>query len=134
MGSWIVGKIIENIFVNHIDDFNKEALVLGFTFKENCSDIRNTKVVDIVNNLRNYDIIADVIDPHADKELVLKEYGYQISNRLNKEKKYKLVILAVAHSEFLSLTQSDWEGLGFKDCLYVDIKGIIPRSLNPLRI
>ena len=134
MGSWIVEKIIKNIFVNHIDNFNKEALVLGFTFKENCSDIRNTKVVDIVNNLRNYDINAHVIDPHADKEEVLKEYGYQINNEFNKEKKYKLVILAVAHTEFLSLTLSDWESFGFEDCLYVDIKGIIPRSLNPLRI
>ena len=134
MAKWVVEQLILEMCRKDISTNSASVLILGFTFKENCSDIRNTKVVDIVNNLRNYDIDAHVIDPHADKEEVLKEYGYQINNEFNKEKKYKLVILAVAHTEFLSLTLSDWESFGFEDCLYVDIKGIIPRSLNPLRI
>ena len=134
MGRWIVEKIIRELFIKGIKNFNNEALLLGFTFKENCNDIRNTKVIDMISKLEEYNIKCDVVDPFANKELVLKNYKIEIENSINNSKKYGLIILAVAHEDFVAFDIDDWKKFSSENCLFVDIKGIIPRTLNPLRI
>jgi UDP-N-acetyl-D-galactosamine dehydrogenase len=76
-------------------------LVLGITFKEDCPDIRNSKVIDIIKELQQFNINVDVFDPHADKHEVSKEYGVTLIDNLNKT--YSGIILAVSHKEFLKL-------------------------------
>ena len=79
-----------------------KVLVLGITFKENCPDVRNTKVVDIIAALKEFDLEVDVYDPWASPEEVRKVYGLEMKNTLPAEK-YEAVVLAVAHQEFRSL-------------------------------
>ena len=134
MGVWIVERVIKELFIKGINSFDREALILGFTFKENCSDIRNTKVIDIINKLSEYNIKSYVVDPFANKDLALKNYNVKINKITNLTKKYSLIILAVGHTQFAKFEINDWKNLATNNCLYVDIKGIIPRVLNPLRI
>ena len=81
-----------------------KVLILGITFKENCPDIRNSKVIDIVRELQQFNINVDVFDPHADKHEVHEEYNIKLISRLDKI--YDGIILAVAHKDFLKLDLS----------------------------
>jgi UDP-N-acetyl-D-galactosamine dehydrogenase len=97
-----------------------KALILGVTFKEDCPDIRNSKVVDIYTELKNFGLHVDVYDPHANHHEVSEEYGISLTGNLSK---YKAIVLAVAHKEFLSL---DIESLKHGNAAVVfDIKGLM---------
>jgi UDP-N-acetyl-D-galactosamine dehydrogenase len=104
---------------------NAKILILGITFKENCPDIRNTKVVDIYKTLMEYSNNITVFDPWADAEHVEKEYHVSIVNKLP-EDHYDAVILAVAHKEFLEI---DIPSLLKPNGLVYDVKGILPRNI-----
>jgi UDP-N-acetyl-D-galactosamine dehydrogenase len=88
-----------------IQVLDSEVLILGFTFKENCPDVRNTKVIDIVKELRDYDVKVTIYDPWANPAEVKHEYGVTVLNELP-EKKFDGVVLAVAHDEFKQLDLS----------------------------
>ncbi|NLI35972.1 MAG: nucleotide sugar dehydrogenase, partial [Bacteroidales bacterium] len=98
---------------------DSKILILGITFKENCPDIRNTKVVDIYHTLKEYTNNITVYDPWADVERVKSAYGIKIINKLPKGK-YDVVILAVAHNEFLKL---DMKTLTQHNTVVYDVKG-----------
>ncbi|MEY2922378.1 MAG: hypothetical protein RL108_1000 [Bacteroidota bacterium] len=101
MGKFVANKLIKLLIAkNHLISKSK-VLVLGITFKEDCPDIRNSKVIDIVKELQQFNINVDVFDPHADKHEVLEEYGIILIDTINKT--YDGVILAVSHVEFLAL-------------------------------
>ena len=101
MGIFVANKLVKQLIAkNHVIAKSK-VLVLGITFKENCPDIRNSKVIDIIKELEQYDINVDVFDPHADKHEVSEEYGLNLIDSL--QSKYDGIILAVSHSEFLKL-------------------------------
>ena len=85
-----------------IQVLNSNILILGFTFKENCPDVRNTKVIDIYNSLKEYNVNITVYDPWANPEVVNHEYGIEVINDMPAEK-YDAVVLAVAHERFCSL-------------------------------
>lgn len=99
MASFIAKEFIKGLIKKKIPLNKSKILILGFTFKENCSDIRNTKVIDIFNELTNYDLDIVLHDPYANVETSRKEYGVELSD-VNFNKRFSAVILAVAHSIF----------------------------------
>ena len=112
----------------------KNVLILGLTFKENCPDIRNSKVFDIYNSLKKYDFHIDIFDPVVDIEKVKENHNIIMISNLGKNKKYDVVILSVAHDLFKNFKEKDWSRLLSTNGFIFDIKGIAPRSLNPIRI
>ena len=104
MGMFIAGKVVKMMIQKGTNIKGAKALLLGVTFKENCPDIRNSKVVDIYNELVQFGLEVDVFDPHADVSQVKKEYKIELKQTPTK---YDAIILAVAHNEFLSLDLND---------------------------
>lgn len=123
MGEYIAGRVVKCMIKKDIPVRNAEALVLGFTFKENCPDVRNTKVGDVVRYLEDYGIRVTVYDPWARPEDVRREYGLDVLSDLP-ERRFDAVVLAVAHTDFLSL---DIPALVKEKSVVYDVKG----CLNP---
>ena len=101
MGSYISDETIKLMVKKQINVLSAKVLILGITFKENCPDVRNTKVTDIVHSLKDYNQDITILDPWADKSEVMHEYGLQIVNSISESKtqKFDAIILAVAHKE-----------------------------------
>jgi UDP-N-acetyl-D-galactosamine dehydrogenase len=104
MGMFIAGKVVKMMIQKGTNIKGAKALLLGVTFKENCPDIRNSKVVDIYNELVQFGLEVDVFDPHAEAGQVKKEYAIELQQTLSK---YDAIILTVAHKEFLQMNLSD---------------------------
>lgn len=100
MGAYVAERVIKLMLKKGIHVLGSDILVMGFTFKENCPDVRNTKVVDIVNSLREYNLNITIYDPWASPEAVDREYGLTLVNELPRDKKYDALIEAVAHKQF----------------------------------
>ncbi len=100
MGAYVADEVIKLMIRKGIQVVGSKALVLGITFKENCPDVRNTKVIDIVRHLKNYHIDVDVHDPWADPKAVSHEYGINTMQQMPADCSYDAVIIAVAHDEF----------------------------------
>lgn len=126
MGAYVADQTIK--CMNRKGAIVKDAkiLILGITFKENCPDIRNTKIVDIYNTLAEYTGNITVYDPWASKERVKREYGIDIINNLTPGERYDAVILGVAHRQF---TELDVKGLVKEGGVIYDVKGILDRSI-----
>ena len=127
MGVFVAGKVIKLLIKKgHFID-GARALILGITFKENCSDIRNSRVIDIYKELKEFGIQVDVHDPNADKQQVKKEYGIDmIPGLADAQNCYDAIILAVAHKEFLAI---DLTALKTKTGVIYDTKAVLNRSL-----
>ncbi|PQA95862.1 Vi polysaccharide biosynthesis protein VipA/TviB [Chryseobacterium shigense] len=110
---------------------NSTALILGVTFKENCPDVRNTKVLDIYKELIDYGINVEVYDPWASKKEVKHEYGIDILDQLEEGKKYDSIIIAVSHKEFLTL---DIEKLKKENSVIFDTKACLDRNVVDARL
>lgn len=124
MGVFVANKVIKLMIQKGAHVKGARALVLGVTFKENCPDIRNSKVIDIYREFIQFGLLVDVYDPHADKEEVLLEYGINITKSLGR---YEAIVLAVSHNEFLSL---DFDKLKKDDqSVIFDIKSCLDRSI-----
>jgi len=123
MGAYIAKETIKKITKLKKDLNAATILVMGATFKENVSDIRNSKVADIVNELLSFNVNVEVVDPHADSDEVMHEYGYGIVDAPTKGK-YDAIIIAVNHEEYLSLTEKDFVELSNNNPILVDVKGI----------
>ena len=134
MGKWIAEQIVLEMLKKELIIKESNILILGFTFKENCPDIRNTKVIDIVNNLIAYQANLEIVDPKANSIEAKKVYDINLSKEIPKNKKFDVIVSAVRHNEFQKLTKKSWINLSKDDGLYFDIKGIIPRELKPIRI
>lgn len=102
MGGYVANETIKLMLKKGIQVIDSNILLLGFTFKENCPDVRNTKVIDIYNALKEYNVNVTVYDPWANPDIVKHEYGIEVTNALPKDK-FDTAILAVAHREFQSL-------------------------------
>ena len=104
-----------------------DILVLGLTFKENCPDFRNTKVVDIIDDLLDFKCNVDIYDPWINKDevqTIYKNYNI-INNPFKSSKKYSAIIVAVAHKQFVKLKQKDFENISLDNPILIDIKGIV---------
>ncbi len=125
MGEYVAKKVIELMNLKGVLVKDSKILILGITFKENCPDIRNTKVVDIIHTLEPYTKNITIYDPWAKKEEVQHEYNVSITNTLPHEK-YDTIILAVAHNEFLTL---DLRSMLQTHGVLYDVKNIYPKNL-----
>ena len=134
MAKWVVDQLILEMCRKGISIKSSNILILGFSFKENCPDIRNTKVLDIIKILEEYSINVDIVDPWVDQVSVRKKYNLNISENLIKGKKYSAVITSVAHKQFLSISLNEWKNLIKENGILYDLKGLIPRELETLRI
>tara|TARA_B100002051_G_C16743839_1_gene646147 strand:+ start:4381 stop:5673 length:1293 start_codon:yes stop_codon:yes gene_type:complete len=122
MGEYVANQIISFMTERNIEIKKSKILILGITFKENCPDIRNTKVVDLINSLKLFVSKVDIYDPWANTKEVEFEYGINIENTLNQEKKYDCITLAVPHNEFKDLNISK---LKKQNSFVYDIKGFL---------
>jgi UDP-N-acetyl-D-galactosamine dehydrogenase len=119
MGKYVATEVIKLMMRKNLKIIESKVLILGFTFKENCPDVRNTRVIDIYNELINFDIKVDVHDPLANIEDVKHEYNIDLINfnPITDTSNYSAIILAVAHKEFLSFNLSR-----NKDLVIYDVK------------
>ena len=124
MGAWIASQIIKLMIRKNIKVNNAKVLVLGITFKENCPDVRNTKVVDVINELRQFGCNIDIYDPWANAEEVKHEYGEKLISSFNLSE-YHTIILAVAHNSFKEIDLSKRN----KDSVLYDIKSFLNREI-----
>ena len=106
MAAFVASKTVKLMIGKDIKINGAKALILGVTFKENCPDVRNTKVIDIYKELIEYGVKVDIYDPWADKKEVFEEYGVNIIENLIADKKYEAIIVAVSHNQFLTLDLS----------------------------
>lgn len=124
MGEYVANQVIKLMLKKGIQVLNSNILILGFTFKENCPDVRNTKVIDIYNTLREYNLNITIYDPWSNPNIVKHEYDIDVITVLPQQK-YDALILAVAHREFDGLNISSYS----KDLSVVyDVKGFLSQS------
>ncbi|MDX9848423.1 MAG: nucleotide sugar dehydrogenase [Tenuifilaceae bacterium] len=122
MGGYVAKQIVKKIIAHDKNVKEARVLIMGVTFKENVSDIRNSKVVDIINELKSYGVKnIDSIDPFADAQEVMHEYGYHLA--AEPKGKYDAIVVAVNHKQYLELDNSYFTNLAVKDALFVDVKG-----------
>ena len=126
MGKYVASEVVKLMVNKDIKIKGSNILVLGITFKENCPDVRNTKAVDVINNLASYGSNITVYDPWASPKEVAHEYGLTVTNTLP-EQKYDAIVLTVAHKEFLSLKLQDF--LANTGIIY-DVKGILTEGVD----
>lgn len=125
IAQFIAGKVIKLMIQKGQSIKGANALILGVTFKENCPDVRNTKVVEIYAELKQFGLEVDVWDPWADKLEVKNEYGIDIISEISQQKKYDAIVLAVAHNEFLTL---DFDVIRKSNTVIFDTKAVLSRN------
>jgi len=128
MGRYIGKQTVKKIVHSGKGLKDSRVLILGITFKEDVTDIRNSKVIDVINELDDFGIKVDVIDPGASKNEVKEEYGLDLKDKPSG--KYDAVILAVGHKEYLKLDESYFSPLLNNDGIVVDVKGILRGRIN----
>lgn len=131
MGKYVAESVIKKMIAATLPIKNSQIAILGFTFKENCPDTRNTKIIDIVNELKEYGITPVIADPEADAKEAKQLYGVEFVS-MNDIKNMDTVIVAVAHEEFLKLTLEDIDGFynpANKTKILADIKGIFDKDV-----
>ena len=128
MGGYIAKQVVKKLVKigKHIQ--NSKVLIMGFTFKENVSDIRNTKVIDIYRELLSYGVAVDVVDPFADPHEVQEEYLFDL--RKEPDNEYDTIILAVAHTKYLNLTEEYFINLLNDKGVVLDLKGLYKEKIN----
>jgi UDP-N-acetyl-D-galactosamine dehydrogenase len=126
MGEYVANQIVKLMIKKGINVNGSSLLMLGITFKENCPDIRNTKIVDVINSLADYGISLTIYDPWANPNEVKHEYGLESSKLLGNEK-YDAIVLGVAHKEFKEI---NFEALKKENSLVYDVKGILETGFD----
>lgn len=128
MGHYIASSVIKKMVKKGVDTSNSKILLLGLTFKENCPDLRNTRVIDIISEFDEYGITVDVYDPWANPVEALREYDITLTQNLQKEH-YDGVVLAVGHREFAEMTVDYLRGLCKEKSVIYDVKSLFPSKL-----
>lgn len=125
MGEYVANQVIKLMLQKGITVLNSNIVILGFTFKENCPDVRNTKIVDIVKALKEYNLNITIYDPWATPAVAMHEYGLEVINELPTAK-FDAAIMAVAHNELKNL---DVKSFVKDNSVIYDVKGILPKEL-----
>ncbi|MCH1552308.1 MAG: Vi polysaccharide biosynthesis UDP-N-acetylglucosamine C-6 dehydrogenase TviB, partial [Balneolaceae bacterium] len=132
MGSFVASEIVKKMVQKDIPVKGAKTLLLGFTFKENCPDVRNTRVIDIYQDLVEFGLHVTVYDPWVDLDEVNQEYGIEVSNsKAVLDTKYSTIVLAVSHNEFLEI---DLDSIKDQKSILFDIKGFFPLNLVDARL
>jgi UDP-N-acetyl-D-galactosamine dehydrogenase len=129
MGNHVASRVIKLMAQHEQPIKGGKVLILGLTFKENCPDTRNSKVIDVIRELKSYGTDVDIYDPHADPEEVKREY--QLTLITNLDKKYNAIVLAVCHNEFKSV---DWDKIRSDGAVVFDVKGMLDKSIVTARL
>jgi UDP-N-acetyl-D-galactosamine dehydrogenase len=133
MGSWLVDQLILYMARQNQIIAGSEVLILGLTFKENCPDLRNTRVVDVISSIKKYKIEPTIVDPWVDPREAQSEYGLTVLRDIPSDKKWNAVLVIVAHNEFLSFKPNEWTELLSPSGIILDLKGILPREVGAIR-
>lgn len=133
MGEYVVTQLVKNMIKKRIQVEGAKVLILGLSFKENCPDVRNTKVIDIVHELQEYNIEVDVYDPWVDAVEAQKEYGVKPVNEPTANS-YDSIILAVAHSEFVDMGVAHIRSLGKHNHVLYDLKYVFDKDATDIRL
>jgi UDP-N-acetyl-D-galactosamine dehydrogenase len=133
MGVYVAGQMVKAMLRRRIQVDSARVLILGLTFKENCPDLRNTRVIDIVAELRDFGVLVDVHDPRADPKQALLDYGLElVANPQNSS--YDGIIIAVAHEEFREELAGAIPNLGKAVNVIYDLKNVLPESVSSIRL
>ena len=130
MGAFVANKVVKLMIKKGINVNSAKALVLGITFKENCPDIRNSKVIDIITELHDFGVEVDVYDPMADTHEVEEEYNIKLSAEL-KNNSYDTIIMAVNHAQFADLNMTE---IGKSNVVVYDVKSTLPKTVTDGRL
>lgn len=128
MAGYVAKKVLRHIIQNDGNVKNAKVLVMGATFKENVSDIRNSKVADVVKELKSYSLNVHVTDPHAESEELLHEYGFGLTKELASD--YDAVIITVPHNDYKSLDDAYFASVTKTEALVADLKGTYRNKIN----
>jgi UDP-N-acetyl-D-galactosamine dehydrogenase len=130
MGEYVATETVKYMLKKGIQVLNSEVILLGFTFKENCPDVRNTKVIDIYRTLKDYNVNVTIYDPWANPAIAMHEYGVEVVNELP-TKKFDALIATVAHNEFAGI---DVLTLLNDNHVIFDVKCTLERSIVDARL
>jgi UDP-N-acetyl-D-galactosamine dehydrogenase len=133
MGAYIANRLVRCMAQKNLPISGARVLVLGLTFKENCKDVRNSKVIDIVHALQDYNMIVNVYDPVADQNAALKEYGLSVEQK-PQEGYFDAIIIAVAHRVFIDLGIEAIRRFGKSTSMIFDVKSIFPKHTTDARL
>lgn len=133
MGTYVVSQLVKQMLKSRIQVDGANVLVMGLTFKENCPDLRNTKVTDIIHELKEYNINVDITDPWCSSEEAEAEYHLSL-NQLPEKGKYDAIILAVAHNEFKELGVDNIKALGKENHVLYDLKYLLEKNKVDMRL
>jgi len=129
MGIYVANSVIKLMAQNELPIHKADILILGITFKENCPDIRNSRVIDVIRELQSFGTNIEIYDPEADPKEVEHEYDLRLVPTLTK--KYHAIVLAVGHQAF---TKLDWNSIKFDKSVVYDVKGILEKSKVTARL
>ncbi len=133
MGAYVVSQLVKAMLQKSIPVKGADILILGLTFKENCPDLRNTRVVDIIAELSEYNTNVDIYDPWICPEEAKHEYNVDVlTDKPNKQ--YDAVIVAVAHDQFKAMTVEEYQALTKQDSVIYDLKYVLDSSVSDLRL
>lgn len=130
MGAYVAQRLVQKLIKNGKQIASSKVLVMGSTFKEDVADIRNSKVVDVIEELKGFSVNVDVMDAYAEKDEMKEEYGIDLIDEVNT--KYDAVIIAVNHDKYTKLDEAYFEGITTENAIIVDIKGIYRNKFNNL--
>jgi UDP-N-acetyl-D-galactosamine dehydrogenase len=133
MSSYVASQIIKKMLTKRIQPMDARILILGLTFKENCPDLRNTKVVDIVRELESFGARVEVTDPWVDGEEAHAEYGIEFVSEPEKNA-YDVVVIAVAHDQFRAMGEAGMRSFGKDNSILYDIKYVLPQGVSDDRL
>ncbi len=133
MGAYVAGEMVKAMMKRRIQVNGAKVLVLGLTFKENCPDLRNTRVVDVIAELEDYGVDVDVYDPWASAAEAREEYGIELVDK-PVTGAYDAVLAAVAHREFAEMGEAELRKLTRGEAVFYDLKNILPESAADLRL
>jgi UDP-N-acetyl-D-galactosamine dehydrogenase len=128
MGAYIAKKTVQLLIEKGKVINQSKVLVMGATFKENVEDIRNSKVIDIIHELKTFSLQVDIVDPHASPEEFKHEYGLNLTTEIGKG--YDAVIVAVSHKEYIQLDSAYFKSLAGENLVFIDIKGIFKNKVS----
>ena len=132
MGAYIARKTVQMMIKKGKDVAKSRVLVMGATFKENVEDIRNSKVADVIQELKNFSVNVDIVDPHADSDELLHEYGFRLTANDNIRTDYDAVIVAVGHKPYAEKDEAYFQSITTENAVLVDIKGLYRGKMQEL--
>ncbi|RTQ47565.1 nucleotide sugar dehydrogenase [Hymenobacter gummosus] len=130
MGAYIARKTVQMMIKQGKDVAKSKVLVMGATFKENVEDIRNSKVADVINELKNFSVNIDIVDPHADSDELHHEYGFRLTPQENIGSDYDAVIVAVSHKPYTEKDEAYFKSITAEQAVLVDIKGLFREKIT----